>query len=451
MASSTYAHAIQERDQHTDQYLRGMIQTTPAAKAYAERLQEIKLRYNEVRQNDDIIPSAVDRSVEKKSVFIAIAAFLGWLVVYNLIPERNSVTPKVIYNIIMCVALGIAARNVVWGAVPFVLLIFAGIFEIDSAAVLIMLGIYVVMHAKDWFSKKSFSNAYANSSLRIGQLREELLALLPAMRSELQTWQLEWYYRYQDCLTESDLLDYQSDEAFPPAFWWQIAPSEIRSIIHRFDCSRYGGWETRLIHREPGQEFDAVDEYSPLFGMLNGSREEIMDFYRNDCHCEVFDAISREVSVDVHTKTISYEVPAHSDLQKLAVSMDVMSLAKRIDKSYNEGNLSTAEYRHLASEVGSLASAAAEYNNQTKTEYSTEYIPIHHHTNFWVGQFMLRALESNAKQEAYVLMQYFCQMPHMFENLSALDCINIAFIEYDLFDCNPYFLAECYSRHPNAF
>lgn len=451
MANQHYAQAIQEREHYTDQYLRGMVQTTPAAKAYADRLKEIKLRYYEVRQNDGALSAAANRSVEKKSIFIAIAAFVGWLVVYNLIPERYAVTPRVIYNIIMCVALGIAARNVVWGAVPFVLIIFAGIFEIDSALILIMLGIYVAMHARDWVNKKSFTNAYADSSMRLNQLREELLGLLPAMRSELQTWQLEWYNRHQNVLSTNDLLDYQSDEAFPPAFWWQIPPEEIRSIIYQFDCSRYGGWETRLVARDPGQEFDAVEEYSPLFGMVNGTREEIMDFYRNDCNCEVFDAISRDVSIEVHTQTISYEVPAHSELQRLAVNMDVMSLARRIDKAYNEGELRSDDYRRLAYKMGELASSAADYNNQTKTEYSTEYIPIHHHTNFWVGQFMIRELKNASSQKAYVLMQYFCQLPHMFENLSALDAISIAFIEYDLFDHNPYFLAECYSRHPHAF
>ena len=176
---------------------------------------------------------------------------------------------------------------------------------------------------------------------------------------------------------------------------------------------------------------------------------KIMHYYRHQCGCSVFDVISRDVSLGVETQRVSYEVPAHGELERMADNMSVMSLASKIDRAYNEGSLSDLDYRRMAHEMGDLASSMAERHSQTKTVVGTEYIPVHSHTNFWVGQFMIRLLQGT--EDELVLTQCFCQLPHMFENLEALDDVNLVYVDYDPFECNPFFLAEFYSRHPNAY
>lgn len=449
MENNLYERALRERDRHTEFYLRGMERELPVGRAYADMLSEIKQRYYQIHMGDQVPVEEVDTSKNKKRLIIAAIVFLGWLVCYQIIPARYADVPKVIYSIAASIALGFAGGNAAWGAVPFVMIIFAMIFNLDVLVTAIAAGMIIYKQYKEWDGKKQFISGYTDVSVRMKQLREEMQKLIPAMRGELQSWQQEWYNRYSHVIPRSELLDYQSDEAFPPAFWWQIPPSSIREVLRRYDCSRYGGWESRLIGRDAGKEFRATDEYSPLYGILDVSHEELMNYYRNECGCMVFDVISRDVSLEVETQRVSYEVPAHGELARLSENMSVMSLANKIDKAYNNGELSDLDYKRLAYEMGAVASSMAERHSQTRTEYATEYIPIRSHTNFWVGQFLLRTMSDN--DDEFVLTQYFCQLPHMFENLEALDEVNLVYVDYDPFECNPFFLAEFYSRHPNAY
>jgi hypothetical protein len=129
--------------------------------------------------------------------------------------------------------------------------------------------------------------------------------------------------------------------------------------------------------------------------------------------------------------------------------MGVMSLANEIDQSYNNGYLSGADHTKLAYDVSALSFLTEEWAGQTKTESYTEYIPIRAHANIWTGQFVLAPMGNNT----YRLAQYYCQLPHMIENLKCLRAAgkDVMYIDIDWFQNIPFFLNKFFAYYPNAY
>ncbi|MBQ8815307.1 MAG: hypothetical protein IJZ85_12525 [Lachnospiraceae bacterium] len=441
---------IIERGVYVNNYFRGMIRTSKVSLQYSDGIWEMKRLLAVVMDNADGGRVSSDTEKEKKSLTIVAVAIILWLLLYLVIPLGDSAGKiRAIYTIALLIAIYVQTKEFGWIAGAAVLYFVAAFLSAGSILTLAIIAVFAVITLKSLASKKKEESLYNKSFDKLIKLQTSLTNLLPELRRELTEWQQNWYQENADVLTEEDLLDFMG-EGFPPAFWWQVNVADVWKLHSVINCDRYADWETRIIEREPGKEFEATDEYSPLFAPLEADNAEIMSYFRDEAQCMVFDAISRTVVTRSRANTVSYQVPAHSEMQRFAAHMSVYSLAHDIDKSYSEGKLSSSDYRQLSNEMFGLGMLAADYANETKTEHLTEYIPIHHHTDTWTGQFMIKEIPAVNGGTCLAVMQYYCQFPHLLENLKTLDGYAIGYIDYDFWNCNPYFLARFYSRHPES-
>lgn len=465
MDENKYTEALKERALHTNHYLRGLLVETQTGKTFASKLQLYKEalyrdRCMSRQANSYAAAVAVDDGKELRCIKLSVVLFVIAFLISMITKDSEQVILPVFFIIISGIAMAIASREIGWG---MAVLFFPIIFIIVDMSVFMMMALpvivfFVVFGRKYWTKTqylKSQRETVSSYKSSVPELRKSLTEMIPHMRNDLQEWQEQWYQRYSDVLTEEDLLDYQTDEAFPPLFWWQLDATEVKQTLRGLECSRYGSWETKILERAVGKEFRTEEEYSPLGYLQEWSHEEVIDFYCNRVGCDIYDVLSRLTVLEgTSVQTTSYEVPAHSELEQLSVNMSVMGLANRIDKSYRDGEMTDSEYRGLSYKMFELGTLAGEYNNQTKTEYETEYIPIHNHSTFWTGQFFVCQGNLANNKPAIMIMQYYCQIPHMIENLDILDAelegLPISYIDYDFHQCNPYFLAEFYSRHPQC-
>lgn len=434
---------------YANQYFHGLNAETSVGKVFGEKLQEIKKAYHQVDKfkYTGIVPE--EAKSEKNGLVLAGAGIVFWAVFFLIMPENVNI--RYTYAFVLAIAAQIITKEYFLGMVPCA----AYIVGVLTGTVIYMIPVHMAVLAlyslekkfgkqRKFKQRKDTLSSGRNNLLR---LQAEINKMLPDVRKELQNYADQWYERNTSVLIPEDKKDFMGKD-FPAAFWWQVSPEDLYEIDHIFGCEKYGNWETRLVHRSSGQEFDASEEYSPIFAQKETVKGKISNYFPIRNGYKVYDLISRVTFVSAQAQTVQYEVPAHSQMSKLAVNMGVMSLAHSIDKTYNQGKISYGDYRTLANEMFGLGMLAAEYGKETKTEEITEYIPIHNHSNFWTGQVVLKEIEPGSN--VYSLWYYACQLPHMFENFEALRDINIGYIDCDFWTCNPYFLARFFSEFPDA-
>lgn len=442
---------IIERGLFLNNYLRGVVRDSKVSTEYSDGIWEIKRLLGTVMANADSGRASSDMSEEKKGLVITVIGVILWLIMYSILPNGDGVSKiRAFYIIVLLCAIYTQIKDMGKIAVAAVAYFVAAWFGFTKILTIVILILFAIITFKKIVAKRAEESTYKKTYNRLLSLQKRLTQLLPEIRRELNEWQRKWYNENKELLTEDDIVDFQEDSAFPPAFWWQVEVADVQKLHSVINCNKYADWEIRIIPKEAGAEFEATDEYSPLFAPLEADNATIMSYFRDEANCMVYDAISRAVFTTSQAKTVSYEVPAHSTMQRLAAHMSVYSLASDIDKAYNEGKLEYGDYNRLANEMFSLGRLAAEYSNATKTEQYIKYIPIHQHTDTWTGQFMLKEIPDQRGGKCLAVMQYYCQFPHLLENIKTLDGFLIGYIDYDFWQCNPYFLARFYARHPEC-
>lgn len=428
-------------------YLHGF-SDMPVGKKYAEKIYEIKQAYASVNNTkyDAIIPA--DTRTEKAGLLTAAAGLIGWVIFFLMMTENTNA--QITFIIVLLIAVFVVTKEHLLSVIPLFVYIAAAFMGAVTTVVPIHMAVVALYFLSKMSKKKGNSkkigNIYESGKANLIRLQKELNSMLPQIRKELQQMEEEWYQENASVLQAEDRKDFMGKD-FPPAFWWQVTLEDLYEIDSIFSCNRYGSWESKLVERSQGSEFDASEEYTPLFAQGLVAEGKISKYFPPSQGYKVYDVISRVTGVSATEQTVQYEVPAHSALSRMAVNMSVLGFAGQVDSAYNRGEISSADHRQLANESFALGWLASEYGNEKKTEEMTEYIPIHYHTNFWTGQIVLKAIEG---QKVYGLYYYSGQLPHLFENLEAMQTLPIGYIDIDYYNSNPYFLAKFFSEFPNC-
>lgn len=436
--------------QYASNYFRGLEDDSATGKNYAEHLSAIKRAYSTIHRTKASAGTPANTTSEKLTLAVAAVGVLAWFIIFHMMEDNFNL--RAVYIIVLCIAFHLTTRNTFLSIVPFFIHFIGAFFNFTDPLVLAHLlcaaGYAVFQCAKKVRAAHDVTAAYTSAKNMLLRLQKELTEMLPLVRRDLQAFEQRWFAENQALLTPDDHKDFMGD-FFPPSFWWQVSLDDLEQFNRIFTCNNYGDWETKLVPRDPGTEFDGLQEYTPLFHQNTTVEGKLSDLYSEAQGFMVCDIISRLTILSAKSQTVQYQVPAHSDLDCFAAQMDVISLASSVDRAYADRQISQTQRDALANDVFGLAYLAAEYSEETKTDNRTEYIPIHNHANFWTGQVALKPFDSSGTT-CYVIEYYTCQLPHMLENLKALHSINIAGIDFNAWDCNPYFLAEFYSQFPNA-
>lgn len=457
-------NALIEREMIVNQYLRGLYDGKTIAKEYSKSIQEIKRLYASVlsyyaKKNID-----VSFDEEKGRFKVTIIGIIGWMILYLLLPNNGFVFfLRTVGMIALTIALYCNSRkNTIWTVTPLILYFICVFFRLmggpsydkSSYVVVIVLIAFAFDTLKCYFHKQEIINRGENDSKKLSVVQERLIQLIPKIKNELMELQEEWYQKYSEIVLPEDKKDYISAEKndFPPAFWWQVNVNNLKEFATQiFSEKKYDVWETRLVRREQGNEFQATDEYSPLFAPILADNETIMRSFRENMGCEIYDAISQYVTLSgAREKTIQYETFKHGEMERISAELSVFGLAREIDKSYERGELLTDDYKRLSNDMFRLGSLANDYVNEKETQEYITYTPIRSHTNIWTGQFMIAGWRDNKNVLHYAIRQYYCQLPHLIKNIKALEGIKFDVIDYDPFACNPYFLACFYAKFPTC-
>ncbi len=448
--ANTREEALSALSAYVSSYMQGLHKETGTGKEYADKLKGIKTAYYWVERLKGSANQEPDVISERNGLIAAVIALVGWAVCYLMMPDKMGV--HAVFLILLCIAAKLTTQDDILSWVPICVYVAGSFFGLNKYFVLVHI-LLIAGHSLLHMTRKkrdaqSITDRYNTNRENLNRLQRELNGLLPRIRQELQEYADQWREDNEAVLQEEDRFDFLGED-FPAAFWWQVTEEELNRLDQIFTCNRYGSWETKLVSREPGGEFEALEEYDPLFAQSELTEGKASDYFPADQGFVIYDIVSRLTVVSARTETVQYEVPAHSSLERMAVNMGVLSLAHETDQAYNEGQISSAEHKRLANEVFGLSLLAADYSNATKSETMNEYIPVHAHTNIWTGQIVLKKYEEGG-DVLYGLQCYSCQLPHLMENLEAMRSLPIAYIKFDFWNCNPYFLAKFYSRFPQA-
>lgn len=452
--------ALSERDVLVNNYLRGLHDSVPIGKEYARELQELKKLLAKIlpyyaKSEDDI-----SISNEKKRIQISIIGIVGWIILYIVFPN-SSFLLRTIGMIALVVAFYQTTQNAIWTVVPLTIHFSIGFLrflgEVDRNIVFevyiifIILLFYLADTLKNLLNKIRLTAYQKKLEEKLKKQQNKLKSLIPSMHAELKELQDNWFKKYKHILRSEDQERYaDARELFPPAFWWETPLETIKPLaVDVFGDSLYDTWETKLVKRKEGNEFQATDEYSPLFFLHNENNQMLMESFRKEMQCEVYDAISRYVGLEGSIEhTVQYQTYKHNTIDRIRVELSVMGIARLIDDSYNSGNLSSADYKELTNAMFWLGNHANDYINKKETLEYINYIPVRTHTNLWTGQFMIMNWKDKKGKVHCAIRQYYCQLPHLLKNIKALYGMPISVIDYDPFTCNPYFLTYFYAAFP---
>lgn len=446
----TKEEACYDLYRYANNYFQGYENDTATGKAYVNKLSEIKLAYSNIRRNRWVTQTVPDVQGEIRTLAAAALGLLAWFVIFQTMEENSNV--RIAYIIALCVVMHICTKNSWLSIVPFLIIFIGSFMGLTQPLVLVYLAAAAAYGAVRYLRKKKrhrdVNHAYRTALASLERLQKEMTAMLPQIRQDLQNYEKKWFAENETLLDSEDHKDFLGD-FFPKGFWWQVSLKDMDTFRSIVTCDRYGDWETKLVPRENGTEFDGLTEYTPLFHQGIKLEGKLSDYYPPSQGFLVYDLISRLTIVSASAQTVQYKVPAHSDLEQISAYMSVIHFASGVDKAYERGEISTNARDRLANEAFGLGLLAGEYAEAQKTENRTEYIPLHNHANFWSGQVALKPVRSNG--EVYYMIEYYtCQLPHLLENLQALSSLKIAGIDYSAWDCNPFFLAEFYSCFPYA-
>lgn len=420
--------------------MRGADKDTSAGAAYAEKLQEIKQRFNAYMQFYHLDTDKTQTTKQVRHMIIMGVMLLLYIVAFLILKEHTNF--QILLAIAICIASGVTKRNGLWGVLPAVFFII-GVF-IGKAVIFIpiFIVIYFVAELIALLKIKSKQRSFNGELFRLVQLQNELEALIPALKAETAAWQKNWLAQNADKYDESCLLDLDDPAVFPTLFWWQIEPHLLIELEQQALCYQTGEWETKAVKRTNETAFDTEGEYSPLYDLemsnaiTQGTRMHELP---------VYDIISRVVRLSADAN--QYEVPAHSDMESFYRYTGLFYWCNKIDKAYERGEISDETMDENRKMAFIMAMNAMDY--QAETKIKTEYIPIHESQNIWTGQIILEPIDEEGLS-GYSLVQYCCQPPHMAENLKAIAHLPILYLNYTLADSNPLFLAAFYAMFPNC-
>lgn len=452
--------ALTEREELVNDYLRGLYDCVPVGKEYAKGVQEVKRLFAKTLPYYAKSEEEISLSNEKERIIISILGFVGWMILYILFPKSGFML-RTIGMVALVIAFYQTTKNAIWTVVPLTIHFSFGfiylIGELDEKLalenylVLVILLFYFIDSLKKMFSKIKMTALQNRFEQKLKKQQDKLKMLIPSMRTELKELQDNWFEKYKHVLTPEDKECYTNvREEFPPAFWWEMPLEIIKSLAADvFGNPFYDAWETKLIKRKEGNEFQATDEYSPLYLAPEEDEQVLMKFYREEMQCDVYDAISRYVSLEgARGQTVQYETYKHDAVKRVGVELSVLGIAKDIDDAYNSRGLSDEDYIRLNSLMYHLGKRADDYVNEKENHEYVEYMPVRACTYMWTGQFMVMNWRDKKGRNHCVIRQYYCQLPHLIKNIKALYEMPIDQIDYDPFTCNPYFLSCFYAAFP---
>lgn len=446
--ANTREQALQQLAAEVNYYLHGFNDDTAVGKKYKTKLDEIKKAYYDVVHYRYEGVVCEDTSREKNGFKLAVIGMILWLVLFQFMPDKYGVQLTVL--IALAIAAQIITKDGALGGAFIVVYIIGSWFSITKILLLIHMALVALFSWKNFrkkgneFQKKN--TVFNRGAVHLKQIQKELNDLLPEIRKELQFYADKWYEENASVLTEEDRKDFLGKDC-PPGFWWQVDINDIYKIDEIFGCEKYGDWETKLVERNNKDEFDASEEYCPMYEPNPEIKGKISQYLNGEG--KIYDIISRVTFLHSTAQTVQYQVPAHSGMERAWVNLSIMNFAHNVDKAYNEGAISYGEHRRLANEAFGLGLLAADFNNETTTESYTEYIPIRNHSNFWTGQIVVKKIQG--VENMYGLYNYRCLLPHLFENLEAFHDLQIGYIDWDAWAYNPYFVARFYAEFPYAY
>ena len=275
--------------------------------------------------------------------------------------------------------------------------------------------------------------------------RKIMLEMLPSLVSEFKSVQ-KAVIEKSGCYIDNDLISLCSE--LPILYWWQILPWDLKkcedSYLEKTNNSIV--WETRWVNRTKGKEFpDAGKEYSPLMEYKDSSEEYKREydnikseFFGNDS-AGVFDFISRGTTVSMDEEYFQYEVYKHSSIERAIEKSLWIGIGHEIDDLYNSGQITKAQYDALIAEYFVSTMKFSEEINAKVEETGVKYRPVRKGTNLWVGQMLLA---DDDKGDGLVVVDYRCQIPHIFKNIDALHDVKITRVSGDPVKRNPMVMAK---------
>lgn len=269
--------------------------------------------------------------------------------------------------------------------------------------------------------------------------------MLPSLISEFKCKQREFAERSGDAVDE-DVLALCSE--MPVMFWWQILPWDLKKYEDSFTEQKNDNvaWETRWVNRSKGNEFpDAGSEYSPLMEITDSSEEykrlydEVKKEFFEDSSAGVFDFISRGTTTSMDEEFFQYEEYAHSDFYRTSKEMLWASVGYDIDDARRKGQITAEQYSSLCAAYYVAGSDVYSDINAKVEKTGMKYRPVKSSTNIWVGQMLLA---DDDKGDGIVVVDYRCQIPHIFKNIDELHNVRITRVSGDPVNRNPMVMAK---------
>ncbi len=395
-------------------------------------------------------------------IFIAI---VGVLFYFLCVASQNNFIAAIFY-IVAGIAFSVRRDNPVWAVIIIAFnlaFMFVGavlesnLNNIPKFIFTIALVLYVLAsvskQASDAQVKSEHKSSLNKKSLYLENLDRELSADREKMNQLLPELTKEYKEKIHEIISLSgvdpDAMDWSWCDRLPAVFWWQITPQELENFEATLLKGSEGSvvWETRWINRERGKEFkDAGYEYSPLIEIAETSEEhkKIYDetkdeFLQEDIGAGVFDFISRGTASSMDAETFKYEEYAHSDFSRFSQKMLWACLGNDIDKARKNGQITDEQHAYLSSAY-IFASPGVYSNIDEKVEKTgTKYRQVKSFTNIWVGQMLLA---NDDEADGVAVVDYRCQIPHMFKNIEVLHDVKITRVCGDPLSRNPMVMAK---------
>ena len=278
--------------------------------------------------------------------------------------------------------------------------------------------------------------------------REKMVQLLPSLFEEFRQVRRGLVEKNSHLLNEKE-RDFLCSE-LPLLFWWQILPWDLDKAVKDFEPasqSRDVLWETRWVNRTAGKEYaDAGSEYSPL-NEVTGTEEEYKkaydiqkaDFLDDESDAGVFDFISRGTSSRGIEEEYSYEEYEFSDFNRFGKKLLWAGVGMEIDQARKDGNITEDQFRRLRNEYVFSTGALYDAIDSKVEKQSVRYRQVKSHINIWTGQMLLA---NDNLADGIAIIDYRCQIPHIFKNIEALRDVKITRVLGDPVFRDPVVMAK---------
>ncbi|MBQ7118005.1 MAG: hypothetical protein IJN88_07325 [Clostridia bacterium] len=342
-------------------------------------------------------------------------------------------------------------KNAMWwlssvtlNAALFIVMLAAGknLLAVSAVVFIVSTGAIFCLSLKNHFTVKAqrerYSVNYDEAEKRSETVAEELkrdrermTELLPALYEEFRQVRKVLVENNGHLLSEKE-REFLCSE-LPPLFWWQILPWDLDEAIKEIEPETQGTevlWETRWVNRTAGMEYaDAGSEYSPLNEVV-GTVEEYKsaydmqkaDFLQEDSDAGVFDFISRGTSSYGVQEEYSYEEYEFSDFNRFGKKLLWAGVGMDIDQAHKDGSITEDQFRRLRNEYIFASGAVYDAIDSKIEKQAVKYRQVKSHINIWTGQMLLA---NDNLSDGIAIIDYRCQIPHIFKNIEALRDVKI--------------------------